>query len=385
MNNSSSAMKLQDFAMNFSKSFVANGSDNSPANTQITAKERKAIDSTTSGLRSDLPPAQLGYVPLLDSYVATIEDILQHFEMKYSITDFWLHLNTKLFGSLSTYVLNEVNPFSIMDFLQVCKDNNLNPLKAEVAGYFDWTSKSIKPQILLDGYCKIFNTHPQTDGMEYNCIGSQEVELTITEYVKENGQRRAKTRPYKTVLPRTVECRIYRKDRKFPTVGCADIEDIGTSAAWQQHPLQMLRNRAFTRAVRMAFNLEGASYSDVEEIVEHDNYALELRCAALEKREEDIKAKESVLKDSDPEVLTQFKQRISNATTKEALDAIKVKLMQAVGDKLSINDFNDLSLQINNKRKTCAAAGIMSLKTVPVRELPDLTLSSCDTADLSKF
>lgn len=67
-------------------------------------------------------------------------------------------------------------------------------------------------------------------------------------------------------IPSMVECKIYRKDMAHPTIGYAFIDDIGKTGAWTGHPCQMMCNRAFTRAVRMAYNLEGTSSEDVAEL-----------------------------------------------------------------------------------------------------------------------
>lgn len=382
----SAAVKLQDFA-----DFEGLTPADAPANADLHPAVAEDVfleqTGTSAELRSDAPPSELGYIPLLDSYVPAVKEIIEHFSLKYSPEDFWLHLNAKLLSGLYGDQLNSLNPYSIIEFLLVCKDNNLNPLKSEVAGYYDWNTCSIKTQILLDGYCRIYSSHPQTDGMEYVCHGSQSVELTVTEYFKDqDGKRRAHSRLEKRELPRTVECRIYRKDRKFPTVGCADIEDIGTSAAWQQHPLQMMRNRAFTRAVRMAFNLEGASYSDVEEINTEAQQTL-----LLQRRLNDVSAK--VLREKEAKLKAaaafnageELRLKIVQAETEQELTALEHEVQGR--PELNIEMFQKLMEQSAKRRAEIkAAAARKQPAAVPVSNIDTKVSSVClDLADLKNL
>lgn len=293
--NYSKPMSLEELKADFD-SF---NNTSAPALEPSQAKQEEVVlaNHVASAGESELTnakPSELGYIPLLNEWRPTVAKVIKHFDLAYSEDDFWLHLNTKLLGNLSGSALDEISPYNLIEFLIVCMDNNLNPLKSEVTGYYDSFSRTLKTQILLDGYCRIYSSHPQTDGMEYVYHDKQSVEVTVSyyEYDPKTRERVAKKRKVNRELPRTVECKIYRKDRKFPTIGCADIEDLGTSAAWQQHPLQMMRNRAFTRAVRMCYNLEGASYADIDDLKE--NIALDLNIQRAQ--EKAMQAKELEVK-----------------------------------------------------------------------------------------
>ena len=383
----SAAVKLQDFA-DFDDLVPANG----PAEAAEFQIEEHIAGSAaeqpqkSSVLRRDVPPSELGYIPLLDSYVPAVKEIIEHFALKYSPEDFWLHLNAKLLSGLYGDQLNSLNPYSIIEFLLVCKDNNLNPLKSEVTGYYDWNTCSIKTQILLDGYCRIYSSHPQTDGMEYICRGTQTVELTVTEYFKDrDGKRRSHSRLEKRELPRTVECRIYRKDRKYPTVGCADIEDIGTSAAWQQHPLQMMRNRAFTRAVRMAFNLEGASYSDVEEINAEMQQTLLLKQQLNEAGSKALQEKEAKLKAAAADNAAEFlRLKIAKAKTEQEINWIEREIQDK--PELGMEQFQKLMEQCSARRTEIKSAASPKKPVVQVRSIDTKVSPVClDIADLKNL
>lgn len=278
---------------------------------------------------NDMPyarPSETGLLPLLDAFRPTVEEVIRHFGIAYSTEDFWVHLNSRLLSGLFPQDLDELNPYSVIEYLTLCRDNDLNPLRPEVGAYYDWNTKCIKSQILLDGYARIYSTHPQTDGMEYVCHGETEVELfrTVYDYDQQSGKKIMKRVSYTCRIPRTVECRIYRKDRKFPTCGSADAEDIGNSPAWQQHPLQMMRNRAFTRAVRLAFNLEGASYGDVEDIHENREFELSLKRNALEARKEALDGRERRFTEGKrAEAALKLEAKIRTCRSSSELDAVK--------------------------------------------------------------
>ena len=233
-------------------------------------------------------PSETGYLPLIDLFEPVVQQIKKQFNLPSSVENIWLHINHKMFADVPRQNLENISPYNVLEHLYTCIDNNLNPLKPEVASYYvyDFKNKthSIKTQILLEGYNKIYSTHPQSNGLEYQIYPDVEREFIVKEWV-ENPQTRKKECQKKIVrktVPSRVECRIFRKDMEHPTIGFAFPDDIGDTGAWQGHPSQMMCNRAFTRAVRMAYNLEGTSAEDVAEIKEqntgsqsHQNYSSE--------------------------------------------------------------------------------------------------------------
>ena len=328
--------------------------------TQVLPPQKEAVKDTHYAR-----PSETGLLPLLDAFRPTVEDVIRHFGISYSTEDFWVHLNSRLLSGLFPQDLDELNPYSVIEYLTLCRDNDLNPLKPEVGAFYDWNTKCIKSQILLDGYARIYSRHPQTDGMEYVYHGETEVELfrTVYEYDPQSGQKKMKRVSYLCRIPRTVECRIFRKDRKFPTCGSADAEDIGNSPAWQQHPLQMLRNRAFTRAVRLAFNLEGASYGDVEDIHENREFELSLKRNALETRQEALTGRERrFTEEKRAETALKLETKIRTCRSAAELDGVRREItgrMSELGPEHVRNLLtlaSGVSLQMNGGQQSSALA-----------------------------
>jgi len=228
-----------------------------------------------NGVRADIKfadPAQKGYLPLNDLFEPVVVQIKKQFNLSTDINEIWLHINHKLFADVPFENRCAICPYNVLEYLYVCIDNNLNPLKPEVASYYVYDYKtnthSIKTQILLEGYNKIYSTHPQSNGLEYQIYPDVEREFIETEWVTDPQTKKKvkRNRVVKKLVPSRVECRIFRKDMEHPTVGFAFPDDIGNTGAWTGHPSQMMCNCAFTRAVRMAYNLEGTSAEDVFEL-----------------------------------------------------------------------------------------------------------------------
>lgn len=245
---------------------------NQPVQSQ---EQMNTFTENNNGVRNDIKnavPAQTGYLPLIDLFEPVVLQIKKQFNLSADINDIWLHINHKLFADVPRDNLGCISPYNVLEHLYVCIDNNLNPLKPEVASYYVYDYKtnthSIKTQILLEGYNKIYSTHPQSNGLEYQIYPDVEREFIETEWVTDPQTKKKikRNKVVKKLVPSRVECRIFRKDMEHPTVGFAFPDDIGNTGAWTGHPSQMMCNRAFTRAVRMAYNLEGTSAEDVVEL-----------------------------------------------------------------------------------------------------------------------
>jgi hypothetical protein len=222
-------------------------------------------------------PSQTGYLPLIPMFESAVRKIKEQFNLTTDINDIWLHINRKMFSDVPQNELHMISQYNVMEHLYTCIDNNLNPLKSEVGSYYDKNAKAIKTQILLEGYNKIYSTHVQSNGLEYRFgedVKKNFIE-TVWEYNPQTHRKEPKKIEVTKTIPRFVECRIFRKDMMHPTIGYAFPDDISNTGAWQGHPSQMMCNRAFTRAVRMAYNLEGTSSEDVSEIKYQHNQEMQ--------------------------------------------------------------------------------------------------------------
>lgn len=125
--------------------------------------------------------------------------------------------------------------------------HGLNPMMKELC--LMETRGSWVPYIMIDGWAKIANSHPQTDGFEFRYS-----EKTISGL---------KGLENKTGIPEWIECVFYRKDRKKPTVIREYMEEIYVPprgdfiGPWQTHPRRFMRHRALGQNVRFTYGISG--------------------------------------------------------------------------------------------------------------------------------
>lgn len=116
-------------------------------------------------------------------------------------------------------------------FTQFCRSTGLNPFKKEI--WFIKTGGRVQMMTGINGFLAIANSHPQFDGME--------VDVEVTQ----QGQ------------PLKATCKVYRKDRRFPSVGVALMSEFRKETPiWKQMPSVMLTKVAKSIAIREAFPQE---------------------------------------------------------------------------------------------------------------------------------
>lgn len=124
-------------------------------------------------------------------------------------------------------------------FVEHCKATGLNPFKKEV-----WAIKAGgRMQVMtgINGFLTIANKHPMFDGMEV---------------LVDNDER-----PTKAI------CKVYRKDRKYPSEGIALLKEYGKDTPiWKQMPRVMLTKVAKSIALREAFPQQLAGLYTQEEM-----------------------------------------------------------------------------------------------------------------------
>lgn len=147
----------------------------------------------------------------------------------------------KLVDTLKATVAQGLNDHEFMLFVQLCKSSGLNPFRKEV-----WAIKAGgRLQIMtgINGYLAIANNHHQFDGME--------VDVETDDKGK----------------PTKATCKVYRKDRRFPSVGIALMSEFGKETPiWKQMPSVMLTKVAKSIAIREAFPQELAGIYTEEEM-----------------------------------------------------------------------------------------------------------------------
>lgn len=118
-------------------------------------------------------------------------------------------------------------------FLMVAKQYNLNPVTREIYA-FPKKGGGIQPIVGIDGWSNLINSHPACDGIEFDDNKNAKDELVA------------------------ITCRIYRKDRKHPTMVTEYMEECRRpTEPWQKWPARMLRHKALIQCARYAFGFAG--------------------------------------------------------------------------------------------------------------------------------
>lgn len=148
------------------------------------------------------------------------------------------YANREVVQTLKATVAQGLNEPEFRLFVDYCKSTGLNPFKKEV-----WAIKAGgRLQIMtgINGFLTIANKNPMFDGLE----------CTVDD--DEN--------PTKAI------CKVYRKDRKYPSEGVAMIKEYyKKTPIWDQMPRVMLTKVAKSIALREAFPQElGSLYAQEE-------------------------------------------------------------------------------------------------------------------------
>ena len=153
-------------------------------------------------------------------------------------------LTTTNAGEMLAALRNTVAPGltdpEFMLFAEMCRATGLNPATKEI-----WAIKAggrLQLMTGINGFLKIANSHPQFDGMEVSFEHDEKGFLVSS------------------------TAKVYRKDRKFPSVATAYLAEYGKpTPIWKQMPTIMLSKCAKSLAIREAFiNELGGLYTAEE-------------------------------------------------------------------------------------------------------------------------
>lgn len=118
-------------------------------------------------------------------------------------------------------------------FLLVAHQHHLNPVTREIYA-FPKKGGGIQPIVGIDGWMTLINSHPQSDGLEFQ------------DHFDDKGKLSA------------ITCRIYRKDRQRPTEVTEYMEECKRpTEPWQKWPARMLRHKSAIQCARYAFGFAG--------------------------------------------------------------------------------------------------------------------------------
>lgn len=220
----------------------------------------------------------------------------------------------KMIATIKGTVAKDATPEEFVMFMELCKASGLNPFKREV-----WFIKAGgRAQIMtgIGGFMAIANSHPMYDGMV--------VEVDDDEN------------------PTKATCSVYRKDRKFPSVGVALMKEYRKSGpTWQQMPRVMLTKVAKSIAIREAFPQELNGLYTAEEMPEEYSGRTEnvnvVKAAPKEYRYTMAATKKFVPPGDEDRIKARLKKDFGATFDKESGELVTKKLVPGWDEALTVN------------------------------------------------
>jgi phage recombination protein Bet len=188
--------------------------------------------------------------------------LVQKFASKYSLEP--EKLMTTLKATAFKVKNAEATNEQMAALLVVADQYGLNPFTKEIFAFPD-KQNGIVPVVGVDGWSRIINDHPQSDGLEFR----QSEEMAEL--------------PDAQPCPKWMEVVIHRKDRSHPVVVREYLDEVyrplGTypdgnkmkPGPWQTHTKRFLRHKTLIQGARIAYGFAGIYDEDeAERIIEKD-------------------------------------------------------------------------------------------------------------------
>ncbi len=185
------------------------------------------------------------------------QTLVAKFAAKYSIEADKL-LNTLKATAFRQNGNQDISNEQMAALLIVADQYGLNPFTKEIYAFPD--KGGIVPVVGVDGWSRIINEHPQSDGFEF-----VESEETTTFEGK--------------TVPVWMEVHIYRKDRARPIKVRERFAEVvrASMQPWKSHPSRMMRHKTLIQGARLAYGFAGIYDEDeAQRIVERDMGAAEV-------------------------------------------------------------------------------------------------------------
>lgn len=179
------------------------------------------------------------------------QTLVAKFAAKYSIEADKL-LNTLKATAFRQNGNQDISNEQMAALLIVADQYGLNPFTKEIYAFPD--KGGIVPVVGVDGWSRIINEHPQSDGFEF-----VESEETTTFEGK--------------TVPVWMEVHIYRKDRARPIKVRERFAEVvrASMQPWKSHPSRMMRHKTLIQGARLAYGFAGIYDEDeAQRIVERD-------------------------------------------------------------------------------------------------------------------
>jgi phage recombination protein Bet len=152
----------------------------------------------------------------------------------------------KLHQTLKSTCFKGANDEEMMTLVVVANEHKLNPLQKEIYA-FPAKGGGIVPVISIDGWIKIMNQHPSMNGVSFSFQVDDEKK------------------------PFSCACTIWVKGRENPVVITEFYEECKRNTEpWRQYPFRMLRHKALSQGVRVAFGFAGYADDSIDAEVAED-------------------------------------------------------------------------------------------------------------------
>lgn len=133
---------------------------------------------------------------------------------------------------------------ALISIYRLIEEHNFDPM-LDCLDYFEGDAdetQAKKLYVTLNGCIKIMNNHPSFQGIEF-----------MNSATLANG------------APTWIECAIYRSDRIRPTIVREYLSEANLeNEVWQKMPARMLRNRALTQCVKLAFGVNAIDTDSIK-------------------------------------------------------------------------------------------------------------------------
>lgn len=152
----------------------------------------------------------------------------------------------KLHSTLKNTVFKGASDEEMLSLVVVANSYNLNPLTKEIYA-FPAKGGGIVPVVSVDGWCRIINDHPQTDGIEFEFEHDETGKLISCTAI------------------------IYRKDRTRPVKATEYLAECRRNTEPWKMEHRMLRHKALIQCARIAFGFSGIYDEDEAERIKTAN------------------------------------------------------------------------------------------------------------------
>lgn len=199
-----------------------------------------------SGTATAAPQAALSAAPkskgqLLDEVVAITEDMRVKLGKRWGIPPSRVFIYGENFIALSKNCPPDfrVSPETIVQFLQLCTEHDLNPARYEIRAFYDY-NKGLTTFVMVDGWGTLANRQPAYDNTDFEYERDKDGALVA------------------------ITSLVHRKDRTRPTRTRVKMSEwrVATSPQWGSKPEWMLEQKAFKQGIRRAFGFAGVLDDD---------------------------------------------------------------------------------------------------------------------------